>query len=82
MKKPLINRYDITISPDNNPLIQKTLEVDAIDMDAACALTRFVFRNSVLIVSITAHRERKVIKINPVIKMFEHLHVKCAKLDR
>lgn len=80
--KSIINKYDITISPDNNPLIQKTLEVDAIDMDAACALTRFVFRNSIRIVSITAHRERKVIKINPVTKMFEHLHVKCAKLCR
>lgn len=80
--KSVINKYDITISPDGNPLIQKTLEVDAVDMDTACSLTRLVFRNSIRIVSITAHRERKIIKTNPVTRMFENLHVKCAKLCR
>lgn len=81
MKKPLINRYDITISPDNNLLVQRTVEVDAIDMDIACDLVRFVFRNSIHIVSITAHKEKKQNnKINPVIALFERL--KCTKLDR
>ena len=81
MKKPLINRYDITISPDNNLLVQRTVEVDAIDMDIACDFVRFVFRNSIHIVSISAHKEKKPGgKVNPVIALFERL--KCTKLDR
>lgn len=81
MKKSLINRYDITISPDNNLLVQRTVEVDAIDMDIACDFVRFVFRNSIHIVSITAHKEKKPSsRINPVVALFERL--KCTKLDK
>lgn len=80
MKKPIINRYDITISPNTNALVQKVIEVDAVDMETACDYVRFVFHNSIYIVSITAHRERKINKVNPVVAMFER--VKCTKLCR
>ena len=77
---PIIRKYDITISPDSNRLVQKTLEVDAIDPETACDLTRFVFRHSIRIVSVTAHRERRCIKTNPVTALFEKLKYHCPKL--
>ena len=78
---PIIRKFDVTISPDSNPLIQKTIEVDAIDMEIACDLTRFVFRNSIRIVSVTAHRERRcTAKTNPVTALFEKLKQHCPKL--
>lgn len=77
---PIIRKFDVTISPDNNCLVQKTLEVDAIDPEAACDLTRFVFRNSIRIVSITAHREHRPVKTNPVTALFERLKQHCPKL--
>lgn len=78
---PIIRKFDVTISPDNNCLVQKTLEVDAIDMETACDLTRFVFRNSIRIVSVTAHRERRcTAKTNPVTALFEKLKYHCPKL--
>ena len=78
---PIIRKFDVTISPDSNPLIQKTIEVDAIDMEIACDLTRFVFRNSIRIVSVTAHRERRcTAKTNPVAALFEKLKQHCPKL--
>ena len=80
MNNVIINRYDIVISPDNNPLIQRTIEVDAVDMEAACDFTRFVFRHSIRIVSITAHRERRFTKVNPVTALFEKLKYHCPKL--
>jgi hypothetical protein len=80
MKKPIINRYDITISPNSNALVQKVIEVDAVDMETACDYVRFVFRNSIYVVAITAHRERKTSKVNPVVAMFER--IKCTKLCR
>ena len=71
--RPIIKKFDVTISPDSNRLVQKTLEVDAVDMETACDLTRFVFRHEIRIVSITAHRERRRIKVNPVTAFFERL---------
>lgn len=80
MNNVIINKYDIVISPDNNPLVQRTIEVDAIDMETACDLTRFVFRNSIRIVSVTAHRERRPVKTNPVTALYERLKYHCPKL--
>ena len=78
---PIIRKFDVTISPDNNCLVQKTLEVDAIDPETACDLTRFVFRHSIRIVSITAHREHRcTAKTNPVTALFEKLKHHCPKL--
>ena len=78
---PIIKKFDVTISPDNNRLVQKTLEVDAIDMETACDLTRFVFRNSIRIVSVTAHREHRcTVKTHPVTALFEKLKYHCPKL--
>ena len=74
----LINRYDVTVSPDENLLIQKTLEVDAIDPETACDFVRFVFRNSIRIVSVTAHRERRPVRINRFAALFMRLG-KCTK---
>lgn len=77
---PIIKKFDVTISPDNNCLVQKTLEVDAIDMETACDLARFVFRNSIRVISVTAHRERRPVKTNPVTALFEKLKYHCPKL--
>ena len=80
MNKPIINKYDVVISHEKNPLVQRVIEVDAIDMETACDLTRFVFRHTIRIISITAHRERRVVKVNPITAMFEKLKYHCPKL--
>lgn len=82
--KPMINKYDVTISPDNNLLIQKTIEVDAIDMETACDFLRSAFNHSIRIVDITAHRDRKTVqKMNPVIAFFSRIkYTNCVKLHR
>lgn len=77
---PIIRKFDVVISHENSPLVQRTIEVDAIDMETACDLTRFVFRHSIRIVSVTAHRERRYTKVNPVTALFERLKYHCPKL--
>ena len=75
---PIIKKFDVTVSPDGNSLIQKTLEVDAIDPETACDLARFVFRNSIRVISVTAHRERRPVRINRFAALFMRLG-KCTK---
>ena len=75
--KPMINKYDVTISPDNNLLVQRTIEVDAIDMETACDYVRTVFRHSITVVSIVAHREHKQKPRNNPVTVFL---AKCTKL--
>ena len=75
----MISKYDIVISPDSDPLVQRTIEVDAIDPETACDLTRFVFRHSIRIVSITAHRERRYAKTNRFAALFMRFG-KCTKV--
>ena len=77
---PIIKKFDVVISHENSPLVQRTIEVDAIDPETACDLTRFVFRHSIRIVSVTAHRERRYTKVNPVTALFEKLKYHCPKL--
>lgn len=78
---PIIRKFDVVISHENSPLVQRVIEVDAIDMETACDLTRFVFRHSIRIVSVTAHRERRcTAKTNPVTALFEKLKYHCTKL--
>lgn len=75
--KPMISKYDVTISPDSDPLVQRTIEVDAIDMETACDYVRRVFRHSITVVSIVAHRERKQKAKNNFITV---MLAKCTKL--
>ena len=75
--KPMISKYDVTISPDNNLLVQRTIEVDAVDMETACDFVRSVFKHCVTVVSIVAHKERKQKpRVNPVTVFLS----KCTKL--
>ena len=78
---PIIKKFDVVISHEKSPLVQRVIEVDAIDMETACDFTRFVFRHSIRIVSITAHREHRcTTKANPVTALFERLKQHCPKL--
>lgn len=75
--KPMISKYDVTISPDNNLLVQRTIEVDAIDMETACDFVRSVFKHSITVISIVAHKERKQkARVNPITVML----ARCTKL--
>lgn len=61
--KPMMRRYDITIAPQDNPLYQRVIEVDAVGEEEACELVRHFFhdicRQYVFVRAVSAHRHRK-----------------------
>ena len=62
-RTPLMRKYDITIAPQDNPLRQRVIEVDAVGEEEACEMVRHFFHDVchryVFVRAVTAHRERK-----------------------
>ena len=60
MQTPQMSRYDVTISPADDFLIQKTVEIDAIGEEEAIEFIRSLSRGRIFVHMITAHREPRV----------------------
>ena len=60
MEKPIITRYDVTVSPSDDFLVQSTIEVDAVGEEEAMEFVRSLSRGRVTVRAITAHRETSV----------------------
>ena len=60
MEKPLMTRFDVTVSPSDDFLEQATFEVDAVGEEEAMEFVRSLSRGRVTVRAITAHREPRV----------------------
>lgn len=60
---PMIKKFDVTVSPQDNPLYQRIIEVDAVGEEEALEFVRWYFsvihHQHVFVTAVTAHRYRK-----------------------